>query len=98
MYIPYFYLFFFIIIIAHALLGLDIKIIYAFRELMELIRRQIKCISQSLPMEGTARNIMRHILKIIREEFEVASKVSIFLKPILIFAKTMIPNLKTISL
>ncbi|XP_066152630.1 translation initiation factor eIF2B subunit beta [Euwallacea fornicatus] len=43
-------------------------------ELMELIIRRIKCISQSLPIEATATNIMRHILKVIREEFEVASK------------------------
>ncbi|KAL1492025.1 hypothetical protein ABEB36_012529 [Hypothenemus hampei] len=43
-------------------------------DLMELIRRRIKCLSQSLPMEATATNIMRHILKVIREEFEVASK------------------------
>lgn len=42
---------------------------------MELIRRRIKCISHSLPMESTSTNIMRHILKVIREEFEVAAKV-----------------------
>ncbi|XP_050312293.1 translation initiation factor eIF-2B subunit beta [Anthonomus grandis grandis] len=43
-------------------------------ELMELIRQRIKCISCSLPNEATVCNIMRHVLKIIREEFEVASK------------------------
>lgn len=43
---------------------------------MELIRRRIKCISQSLPMESTSTNIMRHILKVIRDEFEVAAKVN----------------------
>ncbi|CAG9765111.1 unnamed protein product [Ceutorhynchus assimilis] len=43
-------------------------------ELMQLIKQRIKCISQSLPMEATAINVMRHILKVIREEFEVASE------------------------
>lgn len=41
---------------------------------MELIKRRIKCISHSLPQEATATNIMRHILKVIREEFEAVSK------------------------
>lgn len=43
-------------------------------ELMDLIRKRIKCISHSLPMEATAINVMRHILKVVREEFEIASK------------------------
>jgi len=43
-------------------------------ELMELIKRRIKCISHSLPEQATATNVMRHILKVIREEFEIVSK------------------------
>ncbi|ENN74492.1 hypothetical protein HUJ04_011836 [Dendroctonus ponderosae] len=43
-------------------------------QLMELIRMRIKCIAQSLPMEGIATNITRHILKIVCDEFELASE------------------------
>uniref|UniRef100_A0AAR5QGU9 Uncharacterized protein n=1 Tax=Dendroctonus ponderosae TaxID=77166 RepID=A0AAR5QGU9_DENPD len=43
-------------------------------QLMELIRMRIKCIAQSLPMEGIATNITRHILKIVCDEFELVSE------------------------
>ncbi|XP_060536079.1 translation initiation factor eIF-2B subunit beta [Cylas formicarius] len=43
-------------------------------ELMELVKTRIRCISHSLPQEAISSNIMLHILKVIREEFELASK------------------------
>ncbi|CAH0553481.1 unnamed protein product [Brassicogethes aeneus] len=43
-------------------------------ELMDLIKLCIKFCTECLPQEATATNIMRHILKVIREEFEVVSK------------------------
>lgn len=45
------------------------------RELMKLVKSRIKFIRDDLPTEATATNVMRHILKIIREEYESASKV-----------------------
>ncbi|XP_050509581.1 translation initiation factor eIF-2B subunit beta [Diabrotica virgifera virgifera] len=44
------------------------------RELMNLIKLRIKFIRENVPTEATATNIMRHILKIIREEYESALK------------------------
>ncbi|XP_018564749.1 translation initiation factor eIF-2B subunit beta-like [Anoplophora glabripennis] len=44
------------------------------RELMALVKIWIKYITENLPQEATAVNIMRHVLKIIREEYEAASK------------------------
>ncbi|XP_030752440.1 translation initiation factor eIF-2B subunit beta [Sitophilus oryzae] len=43
-------------------------------ELMDLVKQRIKCFSQSLPDEPTASNIMKHILKIIRDEYQLVSK------------------------
>lgn len=42
---------------------------------MTLVKIRMKYITENLPQEATAVNIMRHILKIIREEYEAASKV-----------------------
>ncbi|EFA12261.1 translation initiation factor eIF2B subunit beta [Tribolium castaneum] len=44
------------------------------RELMQQIKDKIRQVSQSLPLEATATNIMRHILKVIREEFDLGSE------------------------
>ncbi|XP_057669808.1 translation initiation factor eIF-2B subunit beta [Diorhabda carinulata] len=44
------------------------------KELMNLVILRIRFIRDALPTEATATNIMRHILKIIREEYESASK------------------------
>ncbi|CAG9859492.1 unnamed protein product [Phyllotreta striolata] len=44
------------------------------RELMKLVKSRIKFIRKDLPTETTATSIMRHILKIIREEYESAAK------------------------
>ncbi|KAJ8984906.1 hypothetical protein NQ317_002746 [Molorchus minor] len=46
------------------------------RELMALVKMKIKYIAENLPQEATAANIMRHILKVIREEYEAASKLN----------------------
>lgn len=43
---------------------------------MNLIKLRIKEIMSALPQESTSTNIMRHILKVIREEYESLSKVS----------------------
>lgn len=42
---------------------------------MQQIKDNIKKLSEALPLETTATNIMRHILKVIREEYELSSKV-----------------------
>lgn len=42
---------------------------------MDLIKIRIKRIKEALPQEVTVTNIMRHILKVIREEYEAGSKV-----------------------
>ncbi|KAJ8914581.1 hypothetical protein NQ315_017286 [Exocentrus adspersus] len=44
------------------------------RELMTLVKTRMKYTTENLSQEATALNIMRHILKIIREEYEAASK------------------------
>ncbi|XP_074038625.1 eukaryotic translation initiation factor 2B subunit beta isoform X2 [Leptinotarsa decemlineata] len=41
---------------------------------MTLVKTRIKLIRDELPQESTATNIMRHILKVIREEYESAAK------------------------
>lgn len=41
---------------------------------MQQIKDKIRQVSQSLPLEATATNIMRHILKVIREEFDSEKK------------------------
>ncbi|KAG5896147.1 hypothetical protein JTB14_015850 [Gonioctena quinquepunctata] len=44
------------------------------RELMNLVKARINFIRENLPQEATATNIMRHVLKVIREEYESAAK------------------------
>lgn len=41
---------------------------------MSLIKERIKYIEENLEHEATATNIMRHILKVIRTEYETVSK------------------------
>lgn len=48
---------------------------FVFRELMHMIKQRIKHVMVALPQESTATNIMRHILKVVREEYEAGSKV-----------------------
>jgi translation initiation factor eIF-2B subunit beta len=40
------------------------------RELMDKIKNKIKQVHATLPLEVTATNIMRHVMKVIREEFK----------------------------
>jgi translation initiation factor eIF-2B subunit beta len=40
------------------------------RELMDKIKNKIKQVHATVPLEVTATNIMRHVLKVIREEFK----------------------------
>lgn len=42
---------------------------------MDLIKQRIKRVMAALPQESTSINIMRHILKVVREEYETGSKV-----------------------
>lgn len=42
---------------------------------MNLVKKRIRFLSKSLPQEATATNVMRHILKVIREEYEIVAKV-----------------------
>lgn len=42
---------------------------------MDLIKQRIKWVMAALPQESTSTNIMRHILKVVREEYETGSKV-----------------------
>lgn len=44
---------------------------------MNLIKEKIKWVTAALPKESTLTpiNIMRHILKVVREEYETVSKV-----------------------
>ncbi|CAG9822559.1 unnamed protein product [Phaedon cochleariae] len=44
------------------------------RELMNLVKIRIQYIKENLPHEATAANVMRHVLKVIREEYECESK------------------------
>lgn len=46
---------------------------------MNLVKMRIHFVRENLPQEATAPNIMRHALKIIREEYESASKVQTLL-------------------
>ncbi|CAH1971678.1 unnamed protein product [Acanthoscelides obtectus] len=41
---------------------------------MNLVKTRIQLVRENLPQEATAPNIMRHILKVIREEYQSASK------------------------
>lgn len=42
---------------------------------MNLIKQRIKWVMAALPQESTSTNIMRHVLKVVREEYETGSKV-----------------------
>ncbi|KAJ8965611.1 hypothetical protein NQ314_004002 [Rhamnusium bicolor] len=65
------------------------------RELMTLVKIRIKYITDNLPQEATAANIMRHVLKVIREEYETASKlVTANLNNVLDYSDSLI-NLKS---
>nr|CAI5845737.1 unnamed protein product [Callosobruchus analis] len=44
------------------------------KELMNLVKIRIQLVRENLPQEATAPNIMRHTLKVIREEYQSASK------------------------
>lgn len=44
------------------------------KDLRELIKKQIKLIKSFIPHESTTLNIFRHMLKVIREEYEAASQ------------------------
>lgn len=44
---------------------------------MNLIKLRLKKIVEILPQEATTNNIMRHILKIIREEYDAGFKVRV---------------------
>lgn len=43
---------------------------------MDLIKLRIEKLMNALPQEATSVNIMRHILKIIREEYDAGFQVN----------------------
>lgn len=52
-----------------------VLLIIVFRELMELLRAKGSKLSGALPQEAVPTNVIRHILKQIREEYFAKVKV-----------------------
>lgn len=44
---------------------------------MNLIKQRIKWVMAALPQESTSTNIMRQVLKVVREEYETDTKVNL---------------------
>lgn len=44
---------------------------------MQMIKLRLKKVMKDLPHESTAVNVMRHVLKVVREEYETVSKVQL---------------------
>lgn len=49
------------------------------RELMNIIKMMLSTLIKSLPQEATANNVIRHVLNIVREEYDLGFKVSSYM-------------------